>query len=112
VTEQALQRAVEQYLGTRRDLWFTRVNPGDRMIVVGSQKRRIRGAPAGTADILGCASGGRFFGIELKSPSGRLTDSQLRWRAQIEAIGGAVVTARAVAEVRAFIDTIVGKESA
>jgi hypothetical protein len=98
--ERDLQRAVEQYLAARRDIWWMRVNPGDRMI----GGRMIRGAPTGTADLIGCGPSGRFWAVELKTTKGRLTDAQTAFLARVESIGGATVVARSVGDVARFLD--------
>jgi hypothetical protein len=105
-TGQALQSAVEGYLAKRRDVWFMRVNPGTRPLERAGRKWWIRGAPLGTADIVGCLEGGWFFGIELKSGKGKRTLVQKAWAARMEALGAMVCEARSVAEVKAFLDAI------
>lgn len=44
----------------------------------------------GTPDIIGCYKG-KFFGIECKSPTGKITEWQLRAHKDITENGGAVI---------------------
>lgn len=57
-----------------------------------SGKVRVRGAyltlaPEGTPDVIGYTRHGRFVGIEVKLPKGRVTKEQLDWHAAARAHG-------------------------
>lgn len=60
-------------------VWCWRVNSGLTVIGKGREKRAIHGAPAGTPDIIGILSSGRFFGLEVKTATGRQSSSQKDW---------------------------------
>ena len=60
--------------------------------------RHVRSVPVGTPDILGCLRG-RFFGIELKAPKGRLSEGQLAWHTEARHAGALIVVAQSVNEV-------------
>jgi hypothetical protein len=67
----------------------------------------VRSNPAGTSDILAvvpvlAADGrtvGRLVGIEAKAPDGRLRESQLAWKENMEAVGVLYVVARSLQDV-------------
>jgi hypothetical protein len=55
LTEAEVKRGCEDYLEVMRSqgkLWFCRLNAGDFIEVRGDIRRRIKGAPAGTADLI------------------------------------------------------------
>ncbi len=60
------------------------------------------GLGVGSADLVGVL-GGRFVGLEVKTPSGRLTPEQERWADMIRSKGGFVATVRSEAEAIAAI---------
>ena len=63
-----------------------------------AQIRRARGAKPGWPDLL-IAYGGRVHGIELKTDSGRLTDSQTVMFPRLERAGIPIAICRSIAEV-------------
>jgi hypothetical protein len=68
------------------------------------QTRTIRyGLGVGSADLVGCLAG-RFVGLEVKTPDGRLTPEQERWAAMIRGKGGFVATVRDEAEALGAIE--------
>lgn len=72
------------------------------------QGNYILGAKAGTSDKTCClpspdGSSAPFCAIEVKSPTGRQTDAQQRYRARVEALGGLYILARSVDDVRAVL---------
>jgi hypothetical protein len=68
-------------------------------------------APTGTADILGClAPGGRLIGLEVKTPTGRVTPAQVAWAERIRNVGGFVATVRSVPEALAAVSRAKGGE--
>lgn len=109
--EQALQKSVEDYLECEKQyLWFMRTNPGDRIIEGKRRSYRIRGAPTGTADVIGCVLGGSFFGIELKrTEKDKPGPKQIEWAIRIRRLGGTVIKASSVREVRDFIQSLKAK---
>ncbi len=55
LTEADVKRGVEEYLQYQQNLgklWFCRLNAGDFIEVRGETRRRIKGAPKGTADFI------------------------------------------------------------
>jgi len=57
---------------------------------------------AGIPDIIVCHKG-RFVGIEVKAPKGRLTPLQTRTLEQIQASGGSAMVATSVDDVKRFL---------
>jgi hypothetical protein len=69
-------------------------------------RHRIRwGLGEGSPDLVG-GVGGRFAGIELKSATGTLEESQRRWHGAARGRGLAVMRCRSVAEVKAAIERV------
>ena len=56
-------------------------------------------APAGFADIVAIAPGGRFLAIECKRPSGRLTPDQVTFAEDVRRAGGLAVVVRSVEDL-------------
>ena len=109
--ESVVQRAVLDYLETQpRVLWAMRANAGLQVVGEGRHRRAIKGAPAGTADIIVCGPGGRFLGIEVKRPGGKLTAAQIRWAEMIRDLGGVAEVVTSVAEVRAVVEGMRGTQ--
>lgn len=76
-----------------------RMNSG--LLVLGSEasRRVVRGAPAGTADIIGIAPDGRFLAIECKAGRGKTTERQEAFLARIRERNGVAFVARSVEDV-------------
>jgi len=67
--------------------------------------RPIRFGLLGSPDILGVIPGtGRFLGVETKTATGRLRDSQAKFRARFERCGGLYVVARSIEDVSAALE--------
>lgn len=105
MSESDLVRAVLQALTLRR-VWAWRVNSGVTVIGSGKSKRVIRGAPAGSPDIMLVVPGtlGRLGAVELKTETGRLRASQQRWHDKASRMGVACGVARSVGEAMALVD--------
>ena len=72
----------------------------------GHAKRVIKGAPNGTPDIIGVVpgGGGRMFGIELKSPTGRQNPNQKAWELKAAKHGVRYGIARSVSEALGLVE--------
>lgn len=68
-----------------------------------SGRRFIRFGIPGSPDVLGMFRGGKIFGIECKTSSGRLSPFQKWWRALIVGLGGYYGVARSYEEASALI---------
>ena len=75
-----------------------RLNAGATVIQTGETRRMIRGCEPGTPDILVMLDGGRCVWLELKTPNGRVTQTQRSWHALAARRGHRVVIVRTVHE--------------
>jgi hypothetical protein len=80
-TEMQTLHAILGYLTMRGHLAF-RVNSG----TFSRGGRFIKGAPAGTADIIGVAKNGAFFAIEVKRFGNHMSDAQRDFMARVDTI--------------------------
>ena len=66
------------------------------------------GLGKGSADLIGLIVGtGRFIGIEVKTPTGRVTPEQKAWAKTIQDYGGIAVVLRSVTEAEELLKWIV-----
>lgn len=87
--EQDFQIALVQYLkiaAAKDCFWFHVPNQRKQSLYMGQLFKRL-GVRAGVPDLC-FVHDGRFFGLELKSPSGRATENQLQALSDIDAAGG------------------------
>lgn len=70
----------------------TRINAGMQVIDQPTGRRVVRGAPAGTSDILACYRG-QYLAIECKIGSNKPTAAQEIFLADVEAAGGIALVA-------------------
>jgi hypothetical protein len=103
MTETDIVRSILQALELRR-VFAWRANSGSILIGEGRSKRMIRGAPAGTPDIIGCLPGGRLFGLEVKTERGRLRPAQADWAQRACATGARWALVRSAAQALSVID--------
>lgn len=94
-TESSILREILLYLGTRTDLRAWRSNSGAAL----GRRGLVRFGVPGQADISGILVGGRRLEIEVKGPTGRMSDQQRKFRAMIECFGGLYILARSVDDV-------------
>lgn len=74
-----------------------------------TRARRVQyGLGVGSPDLVG-AVGGRFIGMELKSPTGRLSAEQARWMEAANGRGIHLAVVREVTQAREFIEKIRNK---
>ena len=94
-----LVRVILQYLALIHvPAW--RSNTGAVSTVYKGRKRFIRFGFPGVSDILGIVPpSGRLLALEVKSPTGRVTEAQLRFLQQVNAAGGLGFVARSLAAV-------------
>lgn len=60
--------------------------------------RLVRFGLTGSPDIIGIIKGGRFFGIELKTSTGRQSEAQKLFEAMVRDLGGIYILARSATE--------------
>ena len=104
--EQAIQRAVVQYLGIMENLgeltFFHVPNGGGRSKAEAGIFKGL-GVRAGVPDLVLLFPGGKCAFIEIKAPQGRLSAAQKAFRSTAEEMGFSFLEARAVDEVERFI---------
>lgn len=61
--------------------------------------RFLRFGYVGSADIIGCLPDGRFLAVECKTETGRVSEAQRFFLADIRKFGGVAVVARSVEDV-------------
>jgi hypothetical protein len=101
VTETLLVRAILQALQLK-GVFCWRVNSGVTVLGTGKSKRVIRGAPAGTPDIIG-ALDGRMVAFEVKTETGRVLATQQRWHDKATKHGVRVAVVRSVSQALAKV---------
>jgi hypothetical protein len=102
-SESSIVRVIIVALTAKR-IWCWRANSG--VIPVTSAKygkRVVVLSPPGTPDILGVLPGGRLFGLEVKTRSGRQQPSQVAWQLRAEENGVRYAVVRSVTEALAAI---------
>lgn len=98
MSEQDLVNAVIDLIRLRGGV-ATRINSGMQVIDGGGKRRVVRGASAGTSDIIACYRG-RYLAIECKVGRNKPTAAQELFLADVEA-------ARGIALVAWDIETVV-----
>lgn len=96
MTETDLVRAILDALRTLK-VWSWRTNAGT------FNGGKVRGAPAGTPDVLGVLPGGFLFGLEAKTERGKLSQSQLDWHETARFQGVRVEVVRSVGHAVATV---------
>lgn len=91
MSEQDLVNAVIDLIRYRGGV-ATRINAGMQIIGEGDSRRVMRGAAAGTSDIISCYRG-RYLAIECKIGSNKPTAAQEIFLADVEAAGGIALVA-------------------
>lgn len=94
-SESAIQSAILQYLKARR-VFCWRQNVGG---IVDGRGRYVQFGLTGCSDILGIMPGGRFLAIEVKTPKGRVSPAQDKFRRNVEGSGGLYILARSIDDV-------------
>lgn len=104
--EQAIQRAVVQYLGIMENLgeltFFHVPNGGLRPKAEGGKLKGL-GVRAGVSDLVLMFPGGRTAFIELKAPGGRLSAAQKEFRNTAEFFGFPFAVCEDLTAVEKFI---------
>ena len=98
--EKVIQAAVLTYLQYHaRVAWVHRMNTGAARYVTKGRERFIQFGFPGCSDILGQMTDGRFLAVEVKRPSGVVTDAQARFLSRVNDNGGLGFIARSVDDV-------------
>ena len=118
LTEGQLKRQVEDYLDYAQNqgklLWL-RLNAGDFIEVRGNTRRRVKGCPAGTSDLI-IIKARKYFKhmpqiiipdvlfVELKSAKGKRRPEQGAFQKLVEMQGGEYVIVRSFEELQAILN--------
>lgn len=87
-------------LGAEPDVTLWRISPSAPT----EGARVLRTAPIGIADLCGIlAPTGRWFCLEVKTPTGRMRPEQIQWAELVRSRGGFAATVRSVDEARAAL---------
>ncbi len=86
MAESAIVSSILKALALRRVLAW-RANAGLLVLGKGPSKRVESGDPAGTPDVIGILPGGRFFGLEVKTQTGRVRPAQHAWGDRARELG-------------------------
>lgn len=105
MSEAELMDAVRLALGSAVDLVLWRNNVGVAEHWNGTEVQRVRyGLAAGSSDLVGVlAPQGRWFALELKTASGRVSPEQSQWLALVRLMGGFACVVRSVDEAKAAL---------
>ncbi len=103
MSETILVRAVLQALALRR-IWSWRNNSGLTVLGAAKSRRVIKGAPAGSPDVLLILPGGRLAGIECKTKTGTMLPSQVAWAEKAKRHGVRYGVVRSVSGALALLD--------
>ncbi len=104
MTESQIQAAIRLALGAVPDLVLFRNNIGNAIMRGGFRVAFGVGGP-GASDLVGIYRGRAIF-VEIKTPIGRLSPEQRRFRDLVTAKGAVYVVLRSVDEARAWLTEI------
>lgn len=104
-TEQQLQSKILLALGQRRDLKIWRSNAGDSL---GFNGGVIKGLPAGHPDLSGMLRGGAWYGLEVKRPGQKPSESQVKFAAMCKQMSAHYAVVHSVDEASAAVDVWLG----
>lgn len=108
-SESAVLAAVRRALRVHaRVAWFERMNSGAHVAGDGSSRRFVRYGFKGCPDIIGQLTDGRALYIEVKKPSGRVSDEQKAFLARAARFNAVAFVARSVSDVFAVLDAVKG----
>jgi hypothetical protein len=106
-TESAVLSMILRALRTHpKVVWFARMNSAAGKLVYpdGKQSRFMRFGFTGQPDILGQVVGGALLAVEVKRPSGRVSEDQKAFLDKAAKHGAVAVVARSVADVLSVLD--------
>ena len=98
-TESMIQRACLDWLAmfkNQNDIVFFRANSGAFKT---AQGRYVKTGTPGLADIC-VIFDGTFYGVEVKTATGKMSEAQNRFKEDIEAAGGRYVLCRSVGDLK------------
>lgn len=102
MSEQDLVNTIIQLIQIKGGV-ATRINSGMQVIYDQGSKRVIRGAPAGTSDIIACYRG-RYIAIECKVGKNKSTDLQELFLEKVSEAGGMAIVAYTIDFVKQSLE--------
>ena len=81
-------------------VWAHRFNSGAYAVGEGNARRFIRFGFPGCPDILGMLKCGKLLAIEVKTPTGRVSDAQAAFLETVSIHGGLAFVARSVSDLK------------
>jgi hypothetical protein len=96
--EQDLTRAILQALTTQLGVFCWRNNSGTMPAEHKGKARYIHMSPTGSPDIFGILRGGKLFGIEVKSKTGKQSAKQEAWGNRMIKLGAHYDVVRSIGE--------------
>lgn len=100
--EAELQQQIRLAVGVQPDVVLWRNSVGTATTTDGRTQRF--GLCRGAADLVGIGPGGRFFALEVKTSSGRLSPEQDRFLALVRSRGGFAAVVRSVDDALAAVE--------
>lgn len=97
--EGSVVRAILDYLDIRQILYIRNNSGVARPERKDGTKGFVKFGAVGSADIIGCLPGGRFFAIECKAGRGKLTPAQVEFQRKTIREGGLHIVAYRVEDV-------------
>ena len=104
--EDDLQKAVCEHLRLRAHsgvVWFAVPNGGKRNVREAARMKRM-GVTAGVADII-LLHNGKFFALELKALTGRISESQRAFLMAVDSAGGVCYVAYGIDEALRVLES-------
>lgn len=98
-TEAMIQRAILEYLNHIPGCYFFRAGSGAFQTAAG---RYVKTGRPGVPDII-CLFKGRFIGVEIKTETGRQSNSQKQAEKDILSAGGEYHIVRSISDIRKII---------
>ena len=95
----ALAEVLKTLHGHPAVAWCERMNSGAHTVEGPTGRRFIRYGFKGCSDVIGQLVDGRFLGVEVKAPGGRLRPEQSIFLERVRAAGGVAFVARNCADV-------------
>lgn len=102
MSETEIQTAICDYLAYRKNIMFWRQNSSGSFFKGSDGSRQFRKPPKyaknGVPDII-VVKEGKFIGLEVKTPKGRISEAQKLFKEQLEAVGGKYFTVSSIDDV-------------
>jgi len=102
MSEHDIQKAITNYLDLKNICYFAVPNGGHRHMLV-AKKLKAEGVKAGVPD-LAIVHNGKYYGIEVKTPKGRLSENQKLMITLLENNGASVGIVRGISDTAELLN--------